>query len=990
MRKTVLSGAIALSLLSLNAQALSVGEMNVSSHLGEALDVSIDLSAATKSELSTLEVSLASRESFEQAGIRYPQDPRDLIIEVDTTQKGKPRILVKSINSISEPFVHLLLQITWAGGNMLREYTALIDPVEYTPNPVAQAAASNTQMGAVKPANGADTLKTHGMVESGDTLSKIASIYRPKDVSVHQAWMAFYELNRHAFPDNNLNRIKKGSEIRVPTRAQMTAISASKAAQEVKRLSKPLAGKVRAKPVTSKAEPKPKLVVGGDTEEPAGVEKPAEPAPTPTTDTPPAKPSADSGQIANVTAEFGAFKQEINQRLDENSEQNAQFKEELVAARGESRVLNERIAELEKQLSNIGRLIELQSEAMQALNENLAKGAQMQQMGDGQKAPAVSPGGQMPVATPSDGRGGTPPVDSGSPDQTGGASEQIQTGEPQSIASQEEVQTKIVQSDQDLESLKKDYEEQLAVQQQELERAQQQEQSIIAQAESDAAQAKNAEQPPQPKPAPAAPATEPQATQAPQTDSPVRVAAEPAATQVPAEQSFMDKAMGMVGSIGAVLGGISADIWKIIGVLAAALLGLFAYNSSRRRRAALEEEEDYEFSTLEDTDAAKEMGDTSQQMMMDESVPLTTADDDQPKDKLHGSSLFDLSDESFMASEAVDNDSSMFTMNEESAQDAGDKTNVSGSSAGTDLHSSIPTATNIDPVTEADVYLAYERKEQAINVLEQALEKNPNQAKVVLKLLTLHREANNVDAFTKVFESSAEHVENDDQWDEIKQLAQDFITVDKLEDDFESSIPVLQDELVEVQQPQEASADNNPDDDSGVIDFETPGPQDGDIDFEDDAAENVEKEESLADVEPEALTLSDDMALSIEEEMESEASIASEIDGLHAADGEMLSDITHDIGFDIDQDEPIALEDEGTETVNESAETKAEPEPAQEDNLDEVSEINQHDPETALALANAYIELGENDIAKDFLNDAIVAGSKKVRGKAEKLLATLN
>lgn len=61
-----------------------------------------------------------------------------------------------------------------------------------------------------------------------------------------------------------------------------------------------------------------------------------------------------------------------------------------------------------------------------------------------------------------------------------------------------------------------------------------------------------------------------------------------------------------------------------------------------------------------------------------------------------------------------------------------------------------------------------------------------------------------------------------------------------------------------------------------------------------------------------------------------------------------------------------------------------------ETELDEaMAEVNQHDPETALALAKAYIDLGEDDIAKDFLNDVIRDGADEMKADAEKLLASM-
>jgi len=62
-----------------------------------------------------------------------------------------------------------------------------------------------------------------------------------------------------------------------------------------------------------------------------------------------------------------------------------------------------------------------------------------------------------------------------------------------------------------------------------------------------------------------------------------------------------------------------------------------------------------------------------------------------------------------------------------------------------------------------------------------------------------------------------------------------------------------------------------------------------------------------------------------------------------------------------------------------------------EEDLDSaMEEVNQHEPDTALALAKAYIELGEEDIAKDFLLDVVNAGSAKLKSEAEEMLNSLS
>ena len=49
----------------------------------------------------------------------------------------------------------------------------------------------------------------------------------------------------------------------------------------------------------------------------------------------------------------------------------------------------------------------------------------------------------------------------------------------------------------------------------------------------------------------------------------------------------------------------------------------------------------------------------------------------------------------------------------------------------------------IDPIAEAEVYLAYERNEQAIEVLEKHLRSSPNDAAVIKRLAEIKGETHN-------------------------------------------------------------------------------------------------------------------------------------------------------------------------------------------------------------------------------------------------------
>ena len=70
-----------------------------------------------------------------------------------------------------------------------------------------------------------------------------------------------------------------------------------------------------------------------------------------------------------------------------------------------------------------------------------------------------------------------------------------------------------------------------------------------------------------------------------------------------------------------------------------------------------------------------------------------------------------------------------------------------------------------DPVTEADVYLAYGRIQQAEDVLQAALEKAPDNAELRLKLLEVYHSGGNVSAFDREASDFRDTVaEDDSEW----------------------------------------------------------------------------------------------------------------------------------------------------------------------------------------------------------------------------------
>jgi len=74
----------------------------------------------------------------------------------------------------------------------------------------------------------------YGPVASGDTLWAIAQQLRPdSSVSMNQTMLALLRANPDAFIGNNINRLKRGAVLRIPTRDELAVLNAAAAAAEV-------------------------------------------------------------------------------------------------------------------------------------------------------------------------------------------------------------------------------------------------------------------------------------------------------------------------------------------------------------------------------------------------------------------------------------------------------------------------------------------------------------------------------------------------------------------------------------------------------------------------------------------------------------------------------------------------------------------------------------------------------------------------------------
>ena len=257
-----------------NALALSLGRITVQSALGEPLQAEIEISDINADEAASLKVQPASSANFKSAGLDYNPVLTGLRMSLQKRPDGRSYLRLSSDRLVQEPFVDLILDAAWQSGRLVRNYTMLFDPpgmrpapvlvqpspapvstpraapvpvaeprVVQAPRPVAQATAPVTRQPAataeVKPAAPAANENQRTVkVRPGESASKIAITYKLADVSLDQMLVAIQRGNPNAFIEGNINRIKAGAIVALPTEKQATAVSATQANQIITAQSK--------------------------------------------------------------------------------------------------------------------------------------------------------------------------------------------------------------------------------------------------------------------------------------------------------------------------------------------------------------------------------------------------------------------------------------------------------------------------------------------------------------------------------------------------------------------------------------------------------------------------------------------------------------------------------------------------------------------------------------------------------------------------------
>lgn len=373
------------------SNALSLGDIESNSSLNQPFKGKIRLLSTSVAEAKTLKVRVAPPAVFNRVGIDRPAFLNSIRFTT-TVQNGRPVILVSSNQPINEPFLNFLLEVSWPNGQLLKEYTVLLDPpvlmrpntaiasktagVRAEPRTQRQAARPVTQqrrvtqqprrvVRAAAPARRAPAIQRAApvrrvaatsqsrnyRVRRGDTLSKVARKLGHRGIRKEQMMLALFEKNQSAFSKGNMNNLKAGVLLKRPSAQEARLTSAAKAKTLVNAQARAWK-KSRAERIAKKGAATKKTVATGNNQARLEVV---------------GSPDAVKGNSSQGTSGNASLK-ELNKQL-------ALASESLTSRQKENEELQSRVSELESLLRKKNRLITLKSQELARIQGSMNNAA---------------------------------------------------------------------------------------------------------------------------------------------------------------------------------------------------------------------------------------------------------------------------------------------------------------------------------------------------------------------------------------------------------------------------------------------------------------------------------------------------------------------------------------------------------------------------------------------------------------------------------------
>ena len=250
------------------ASAAAFGALRVASHLGEPLVAEVPIVLAEGERPEDVRVDVASPEDYQILEVYRDPAVDRVRVQVVQDQRGL-RVKITSAGALDTPFFNLVLKLAAGPITQFKKFPVFLDPppavapgeasqpAKPQPKPVqakavpapavpaarpaAPAASKAVPVGKAAPAASASlpfrpyggwarSRGVYGPVVYGDTLITIARRLRVDErFTVNQVMVALFRKNPQAFGENNINILKAGAMLKVPTAEEVAAIPPAEA-----------------------------------------------------------------------------------------------------------------------------------------------------------------------------------------------------------------------------------------------------------------------------------------------------------------------------------------------------------------------------------------------------------------------------------------------------------------------------------------------------------------------------------------------------------------------------------------------------------------------------------------------------------------------------------------------------------------------------------------------------------------------------------------
>ena len=202
-----------LFLLSTASFAVGLGDIALRSALNQPLHATIPLTDLAQIPPDALKATLAPEDAFKSVGLIKIPALSALTFDI-VGNKGQDLLIdITTSTPITSPVMTFLVTLTWPGGEVTREYTLFLDPATYESPVKKQPQVTASVSGTSSP-----NAQTYGPTTPQDNLWRIASQHLPNQtITVPQMMWAIFKTNPQAFSSNNMNGLKSGQRLTIPS-----------------------------------------------------------------------------------------------------------------------------------------------------------------------------------------------------------------------------------------------------------------------------------------------------------------------------------------------------------------------------------------------------------------------------------------------------------------------------------------------------------------------------------------------------------------------------------------------------------------------------------------------------------------------------------------------------------------------------------------------------------------------------------------------------